>query len=478
VATLIGLAFRLRDPDHLIGEVEDLGITCALIPSALPGVEIGARHDPMGIPFQNGPTSGDDVFVPLDAIIGGRAGAGQGWKMLMECLATGRAISLPSLAVAAAKVASRTVSAYALVREQFDTPIGRFEGVEEPLARIAGLTYMIDAASWLTAAAIDVGERPAVLSAIAKAYCTEQMRLVVNDAMDIRAGAAIMRGPRNILGPSYLSIPIAITVEGANILTRSMIVFGQGAIRCHPFALAEMHAVADEDLEAFDRAFFGHLGFALRNAFRAFGLGLTHGRLARAPESVMRRHVQRLGRLSAAFALVSEAAMATLGGQLKRREAITGRLADALAWLYLGSASIKRFRDQGEPASTRPFAQWAVEHALAEIERALAGVLRNLPSRPVAWLLDLLVFPLGRNEAGPDDALGAEVAATLQRDVRRAMRSPRASSYRPLAKPASAVSRPRSPRWFPRSRSRRDCGHWFAKASSPSRATARSRAKR
>jgi acyl-CoA dehydrogenase len=419
VATLIGLAFQLRDPDHLLGDQEELGITCALIPSTLPGVEIGTRHDPMGIPFQNGPTTGNGVFVPLDAIIGERAGAGRGWKMLMECLAAGRAISLPSLAVASAKVSARAVSAYAVVREQFDTPIGSFEGVEEPLARIAGLTYAIDAASRLTAAAIDVGERPAVLSAIVKAYCTELMREIVNDAMDIRAGAAIMRGPRDIVGRAYPAIPIAITVEGANILTRSMIIYGQGAIRCHPFALAEIHAAAAKDLAAFDRAFFGHLGFTLRAAMRAFWLGLSHGRLdSRAPAGPLCRHIQRLGRMSAAFALVSEAAMATLGGQLKRREAITGRLADAFAWLYLGSATVKRFHDEGSLESARPFAQWAVEHALAEIEGALAGVVRNLPSRIAAALLRLLVFPLGRVELGPDDALGARVAATLQRDDR------------------------------------------------------------
>ncbi len=419
VATLIGLAFRLRDPDHLLGEIEDLGITCALIPSALPGVEIGTRHDPMGVPFQNGPTSGDGVFVPLDAIIGERAGAGQGWRMLMECLATGRAISLPSVAVATAKICARVASAYALVREQFDTPIGRFEGVEEPLARIAGLTYAIDAASRLTAAAIDAGERPAVLSAIVKAYCTELMRDIVNDAMDIRAGAAIMRGPRNILGRSYVSIPIAITVEGANILTRSMIIFGQGAIRCHPFALEEMRAVADADLERFDRAFFGHLAHALKTVARAFGLALTRGRLdRRAPAGTLHRHTQRLSRASAAFALVSEAAMVTLGGRLKRRETITGRLADAFAWLYLGSATVKRFHDEGQLQSAEPFAQWAVERALFEIESALAGVLRNLPSRPVAWLLSLLVLPFGRSEAGPDDALGSRVAEALQRDDR------------------------------------------------------------
>jgi acyl-CoA dehydrogenase len=417
IATLIGLAFRMRDPDRLLGGDADLGITCALVPSDLPGIEIGARHDPMGVPFQNGPTSGDDVFVPLDAIIGGAAGAGQGWKMLMACLATGRAISLPSVATAAAKVTARAVSAYGLVREQFGTPIGRFEGVEEPLARIAGLTYAIDAASQLTAAAIDAGEKPAVLSAIVKAYCTELMRDIVNDGMDIRAGAAIMRGPRNIVGRSYSSIPIAITVEGANILTRSMIIYGQGAIRCHPFALEEMRAVASGDLERFDRAFFGHLRFALATGARAFLLGLSNGRLSRrVPEGALRAHTRRLGRLSAAFALVSEAAMVTLGGELKRREALTGRFADALAWLYLGSAVVKRFHDAGEPARERPFAEWALEHALAEIERALAGVLRNLPSRPVAWLLAALAFPLGLRERGPDDALGARVAETLLGD--------------------------------------------------------------
>ncbi len=416
IATLIGLAFRLRDPDRLLGGEPDLGITCALIPSDLRGIEIGARHDPMGIPFQNGPTSGEDVFVPLDAIIGGRAGAGQGWKMLMESLASGRGISLPSVAAAAAKVSARAASAYALVREQFDTPIGRFEGIEEPLARIAGLTYAIDAASRLTAAAIDAGERPAVLSAIVKAYCTELMRDVVNDAMDIRAGAAVMRGPRNIIGPSYASIPIAITVEGANILTRSMIIYGQGALRCHPFAFEELRAVEAGDLERFDRAFFGHLRFALTTAARAFLLGLSNGRLERAPSGALRHYVQRLGRASAAFALVSEAAMVTLGGQLKRREALTGRLADALAWLYLGSAVVKRFHDAGEPAREQPFARWTLEHALAEVEHALAGVLRNLPSRPVAWLLAVLAFPLGRSECGPDDALGARVAEMMLGD--------------------------------------------------------------
>jgi acyl-CoA dehydrogenase len=418
VATLIGLAFRLRDPDGLLGDRDDLGITCALVPADLPGVEIGLRHDPMGVPFQNGPTTGEDVFVPIDAIIGGREGAGQGWKMLMECLSAGRSISLPSVSVAGAKLSARVASAYAMVREQFDTPIGRFEGVEEPLARIAGLTYAIDATRGLTAQAVDAGEKPAVLSAIAKAWCTEAMRDIVNDAMDIRAGAAIMRGPRNMLARVYATIPIGITVEGANILTRSMIIYGQGAIRCHPFALEEMHAVEANDLGRFDRAFFGHLGFVATTAARALLLSLSRGHLARnAPgRGFPRRACQRLSRGSAAFALVSDAAMATLGGRLKRREKITGRLADALAWLYLGSAVIKRFHDDGEPEGERPFAEWALEHALAEVDAALAGVLRNLPARPVAWLLAALVFPLGRRERGPNDALGSAVARTLLED--------------------------------------------------------------
>lgn len=418
VATLIGLAFRLRDPDHLIGDRDDLGITCALVPSNLPGIVIGQRHDPMGVPFQNGPTTGEDVFVPLDAIIGGRGGAGQGWKMLMESLSVGRSISLPSLAVAATKLSARVASAYAMVREQFDTPIGRFEGVEEPLARIAGLTYAVDAARTLTTAAVDAGEKPSVLSAIVKAYCTEAMRSVVNDAMDIRAGAAVMRGPRNILGRTYSAIPIAITVEGSNILTRSMIIYGQGAIRCHPFVLEELESVAAGDLERFDAALFGHLRFAATTAARSLLLGLTGGRLELdAPgRALTRRACQRLSRASAAFALVSDASMATLGSQLKRREKITGRLADALAWLYMGSSVVKRFESGGTPEGERVFAQWAVEHALCEIDRALDGVLRNLPNRPMAWLLRPLVFPLGMRAREPRDVLSSEVARTLLGD--------------------------------------------------------------
>jgi acyl-CoA dehydrogenase len=418
VATLIGLAFRLRDPDAILGEEADLGITCALIPANLEGIEIGSRHDPMGIAFQNGPIVGREVFVPIDFIIGGVEGAGQGWRMLMESLAAGRSISLPSLSAGGAKLAARVVSAYAMVREQFDTPIGRFEGVEEPLARIAGLTYLMDATRSLTAASVDAGEKPSVLSAIAKAYLTESLRSVTNDAMDIRAGAAVQLGPRNVLGRVYAAVPVGITVEGANILTRSMIIYGQGAIRCHPFALEEIHAFGKSDLEGFDRAFFGHVGHLFSTASRALLLGLSGGHLERrAPRGFARRYVQRLARSSAAFALVSEACMASLGGQLKRREMITGRLADALAWMYLASATLKRFHDTGTPVGDRPFVAWACDHALAQIQHALDGVLRNLPARPVAWALRPFVFPLGRREREPDDACVSGVATAVLDDT-------------------------------------------------------------
>jgi acyl-CoA dehydrogenase len=337
--------------------------------------------------------------------------------MLMESLAAGRSISLPSLAVGAAQLATRVVGAYATVREQFDTPIGRFEGIEEPLARIGGLTYGMDAARVLTCGAVDAGERPAVLSAIVKAYLTEAMRVVVNDAMDVRAGAAIMRGPRNILARAYSAVPIGITVEGANILTRSMIIYGQGAIRCHPYAREEMDAAAAGDVERFDRAFFGHLAHVARNGARAFVLALTGGRLARAGErGAVGEGIGAFTRMSAAFALVSDAAMVTLGGSLKRREKLTGRLADALAWLYLGSASLKRFADEGRRERHLPFVRWSTRHALERIQTALVGVLDNLPNRPVAWALRLLVFPLGARLRGPDDALGAAVARELLED--------------------------------------------------------------
>ena len=417
VATVIGLAFKLRDPDHLIGDVEDRGITCALVPAGLPGIDIGKRHDPLGVPFQNGPTEGRDVFVPLDFLIGGSDMAGQGWRMLMESLAAGRSISLPALSVGGSQLAARVVSAYGMVREQFDTPIGRFEGIEEPLARIGGLTYLMGAARTLTAGAVDAGEKPAVLSAVVKAYLTDGMRAVVNDAMDIRAGAAICRGPSNILARAYTAVPIGITVEGSNILTRSMIIYGQGAIRCHPFALEEIEAVAAGDLERLDRAFFGHVGFVFSSAARTLVLGLTNGRFARpSVQGPAAAWFGRLTRTSAAFALVSDACMATLGGKLKRCEKITGRLADALAWMYLASATLRRFCDEGQSERDRPFVDWACTHALFQCQEALAGVLDNLPARAAAWSLRPLVFPTGRRLRPPTDAQGAAVARALLDD--------------------------------------------------------------
>jgi acyl-CoA dehydrogenase len=414
VATVIGLAFRLLDPDGLLGGEEDRGITCALIPRDLPGIGIGDRHDPMGVAFQNGPITGTDVFVPLDFVIGGVDGVGQGWRMLMDCLAAGRAISLPALSVAAIELAARTTGAYATVREQFGLPIGRFEGIEEALARIGGNAYMMNAARVLTCAAVDAGEKPAVPSAIVKAYLTEGMRACVSDAMDILAGAAICRGPGNNLSRIYTAIPIGITVEGANILTRSLIIFGQGSIRCHPFVQDEMQAIAEDDLGRFDRAFFGHLGFVFTNAVRAFGLAITAGRLAAVPGTRSTApYFRALTRLSAAFALITDTALGTMGGALKRREKISGRLADALAWMYLASAALKRFHDDGRPGNDLAFLRWSCDLALCKIEGALRGVLDNLPNRPAAAVVRLLAFPLGARLRPPGDDLGAEVARGL-----------------------------------------------------------------
>lgn len=417
VATVLGLAFVLRDPNRLLGGEEEIGITCALLPTTLPGITLGQRHDPLGIPFLNGPTVGRDVFVPLTMIIGGRAMAGKGWRMLMDCLAAGRGISLPSLAVGSAELATRVTTAYANVREQFGLPIGRFEGIEEPIARIAGKTYLMDAARRLTAGAIDDGQKPAVISAIVKRYLTEGMRQVINDAMDVLAGAAISRGPRNALASAYGAVPIGITVEGANILTRTLIIYGQGAIRCHPFVQSEMRAIAEGNLAAFDRAFFGHVGHVLGTGIRVLLHGVTGGRLAVAPiAGPTGEWFRRLTRLSAAFALTSEFAMATLGGTLKRRERLSGRLADALAWLYIGSATLKRFVDEGEPKRDRAILRWGMAHACNEIETALVGVTDNLPNRPVAWLLRAVAFPLGLRHRPPSDRLGEAVARGVLED--------------------------------------------------------------
>lgn len=416
VATLIGLAFRLKDPDGLLGGAVDRGITCALISRDLPGVVIGQHHDPMGVPFANGPIVGHDVFVPLEAIIGGVEQAGHGWRMLMESLAAGRSISLPALAVGAAQMATRICGAYATVREQFDTPIGRFEGIEEPLARIAGLTYLMTATRTLTCGALDAGEKPAVLGSIAKAYLTDAMRVVVSDAMDIRAGAAIQRGPRNALSHMWMSVPIGITVEGANILTRSMIIYGQGAIRCHPWVQKLIDAIAAEDLKAVDRSAFGYINFVFTRGVRALLLGLSGSRLAKAPDSELARQYQHLTRFASAFALVSDTCMATLGGTLKRREKISGRLADALAWQYLAAATLKRYHDGPKLASHYDLARWGVALALYRTQEALRGVLDNLPSELAASVARLLVFPLGARFQPPSDRLGQRAARAILED--------------------------------------------------------------
>lgn len=417
VATLLGLAFKLSDPERLLGKQEELGITLALIPTDTPGVTIGSRHVPLDIPFQNGPNWGKDVFIPLDWIIGGAERAGQGWRMLMESLGVGRSISLPALSTGAGKLACRATGAYARIRRQFRVPIGQMEGVEEALARIAGLTYQMEAARSLTCAAVDRGEKPAVLSAIVKYNLTERMRQVLNDAMDVQGGSGICLGPRNYLGRAYQSIPIGITVEGANILTRTLIVFGQGAIRSHPHVLKEMQAVADPDrsagLRAFDQAFFAHVGFTLSTAARTLWQGLTCGRLLAVPGGPCRRQLQRATRLSAAFVLTADTSMLVLGGSLKRKEKLSGRLADILSNLYLISAVVKQFEDRGRPADELPLVEWACAESFRVIESSFAEFFRNFPNRPVAWLLRLATFPFGIRPAAPNDRLGHRVAALL-----------------------------------------------------------------
>jgi len=418
VATVLGLAFKLYDPDHLIGERVEVGITVALIPTNFPGISIGRRHVPSNISFQNGPNSGHDVFIPLDWIIGGAERAGQGWRMLMECLAAGRSISLPALATGAGKLASRATGAYARIRKQFHLPIGRFEGIEEVLARIAGYTYLMDAARVMTAGAVDRGEKPSVISAIVKYHLTEIMRRVVNDAMDVQGGSAICMGPRNFLAQVYEAVPISITVEGANILTRSLIIYGQGAIRCHPFILKEIQATTDPDLgrasRNFDRALFDHIGFSLRNAARSLFLGLTGSRFASVPvHGPVRRYYQHLTRMSVCLALASDVAMLVLGASLKRRERLSARLGDVLSRLYLASAVLKRFEDQGQPLGDLPLLRWGCDTALHMVQQSFSELIRNFPNRPAAWLLRLLMFPTGKSYRVPSDTLGHQVSSLL-----------------------------------------------------------------
>ncbi len=415
VATVLGLAFKLYDPDHLLGDKDDVGITCALIPTDTDGVKIGRRHFPLNVPFQNGPTQGENIFVPLDYIIGGAKMAGQGWRMLMECLSVGRGITLPSNSTGGLKSIALGIGAYAHIRRQFKISIGKMEGIEEPLARIAGNAYVMDAAATLITSGIMQGEKPAVLSAIVKYHCTHRGQRSVMDAMDIAGGKGICLGPSNFLARSYQGAPIAITVEGANILTRSMIIFGQGAIRCHPYVLEEMAAAQDNDVSRFDRSLVGHIGHVGSNTVRSFWLGLTNGLLSRAPvNDKTRRYYQQLNRLSANLALLADVSMAVLGGSLKRRERISARLGDILSQLYLASATLKRYEDEGRQKADLPLVHWGVQDSLHQAEQALDDLLRNFPNRAVAGLLTFIIFPLGLRCAAPSDRLDHEVAKILQ----------------------------------------------------------------
>jgi len=419
VATLLGLAFKLHDPDGLLDEQTKLGITLALIPVDTPGVQVGRRHFPLNSAFQNGPTSGQDVFIPMEYIIGGVDRIGQGWRMLMECLAAGRSISLPASATGGVKLAVRTCGAYSRVRKQFKLPIGKFEGVEEALARIGGNVYLMDAARTLTAVAVDMGEKPSVISAIVKYHCTERARAVVNDTMDVHGGKGICLGPSNYLGRAHQQNPIAITVEGANILTRSLLIFGQGAIRSHPYVLKEIQAAKDNDAQRalcnFDAALLGHISFSLSNAMRAFLFGIAGGRGISVPAGKeTQRYYQELTRCSAAFALAADVSMLVLGGNLKRSEKISARLGDVLSQLYLCSATLKRFEDDGRPADDLPLLDWSIQDALYRIQIAFDGVLQNFPSRLSALLLRLLIFPRGKYLTPPSDELGHQVSVLLQ----------------------------------------------------------------
>jgi acyl-CoA dehydrogenase len=421
VATVIGLAFKLHDPDRLLGgDKTDYGITCALIPRGTPGVAIGRRHFPLNVPFQNGPVSGKDVFVPLEFIIGGPKMAGAGWRMLVEQLSVGRCISLPSNATGGAKAAVFASGAYTRIRRQFNQPIGKFEGVGEALARMAGAAYTMDAARSVTAGAIDGGEKPSVPAAMLKYHCTELGRQAANDAMDVHGGKGICLGPKNYLGRGYQVVPVAITVEGANILTRSLMILGQGAIRCHPYVLREMNAAKDKDkarsLREFDQALFGHIGYTLSNAARSFVMSLTLARFSKVPEvGATRRYYQHLNKFSAQFAFATDMAMLSLGGYLKQKEHLSARLGDVLSALYMASMVLKHYENQGRRPEDLPLVEWSCRTLLYRAQEQLHGFLRNFPNRPLAALMRVVIFPRGRTYFAPSDRLGGKLVEQVMK---------------------------------------------------------------
>ena len=405
IATLIGLAFKLSDPDHLIGETKDYGITCALLPSGLDGLETGRRHIPIGTPFMNGTIIGNDVFIPLDFIIGGIEQAGGGWKMLTDCLSAGRAISLPSGAMSGAKSAVAVTGPYARVREQFGMPIAEFEGILEPLGRIAGRAYIINSSLTTTAMAIGAGQKPSVISAIMKYHTTELARLIGIDAMDIHGGKAVMLGPKNYLSTAHEAAPIGITVEGANIMTRSLIIFGQGAFRCHPFVLKEIEAANLEDeteaIEQFDVHFFNHIGYSVTNAASAFVRGITDKFTDSPVMDETATYYRQINRFSAAFALLTDISMVVMGGSLKRKETISARLGDVLSSLYLASVSLKYYEDTGDKEAELPLVHWTQKTLIAEAQEKIHQTLSNFPNKFIGILIKLIIFPLGRNFCGP-----------------------------------------------------------------------------
>jgi len=422
VATLLGVAFKAYDPDHLLGDKDELGISLALIPTDTPGVNIGRRHIPLGAAFMNGPNSGKDVFIPLDYLIGGPEYLGKGWMMLMNCLSVGRSISLPAVGTGAAKFTSLVTGQYSQVREQFNVPLSAFEGIQEALARIGGNAWLMDSARILTANAVDLGEKPSVLSAILKYHLTERGRECITHAMDVHGGKGIIMGPSNYLGRSWQGAPIFITVEGANILSRNLMIFGQGAIRCHPYVLKEMALAGREDrdqaLLEFDDLLMQHIGFAVSNAASTLILSLSMGLLGKVPgDRISRPYFRALNRLSAAFAMLADLSMMLLGGELKRRERLSARLGDVLSHLYLASAALKRYHDQDYPEHVRPLLHWALEESLGKAETAIDALLSNFPNRLLGSALRVLVFPFGRRHQGPDDHLDAQVAAIIGRNA-------------------------------------------------------------